>query len=420
MEDNKKDRLRQSNSSAQTKPAVQVPVTESGVVGIRATLNNLGVDNSRIGYDERNGTVTLDGNYFMTPTYMDDARGISYADENTIRRQYAQYTGQDKNAVKVSDYFTNMAGQYGLTADSLGYSNGTVTIGGVPVDYYYTDENGKAWASADAVQNAAETYLNSIGLNSPNELLASYSSQYLAPIQELLGDLRDQAPFTYDPNSDPVYAAYAQVYRTEGNRASQDAIANYAANTGGYVNSAAATAGALANQYYANLLASQIPTLAQQAYERYSDQYNRQLNLTETMLDLYQSAYQNAAEANRQTMENVNNAAASNVARDQSEREARREEVEQAQADQMFNLNLRLGNQEYYDMARAAEWLEIFNTQQKEENDLNNRILDYESQMRQQEAALYPEILKAQLGEDTANAEYRRAMTEKIRALLGG
>ena len=70
-------------------------------------------------------------------------------------------------------------------------------------------------------------------------------------------------------------------------------------------------------------------------------------------------------------------------------------------------------------MARAAEWLEVFNTQKKEENDLSNRLLDYETQMKQEESSLYPQILRTQLSEEEANAEYRRAMTAKIRALLG-
>ena len=421
MKDNQKDYLRQSNANPPRQTPVEVPTNENGSVGIRATLNNMGVDNNRIGYDESSGNVTLDGNFFMKPEWMDDNRGISYASEDAIRRQYARYQNQNKRdpAVKVSDYYTNMAGQYGLTADSLGYSNGTVTIGGVPVDYYYTDETGKAWAPASAVQNATMQYINSVGLQSPNDLLDQYNDQYLAPIQDMLYGLSHQRPFTYNPANDPVYAAYAQVYRTEGNRASQDAMANYAVNTGGYTNSAAATAGAMANQYYANLLASQIPTLAQQAYQRYSDQYNRQLNLTGTMLNLYKSAYQNAAAANTQTLENINNAAASNTERDRKEREARRQEVEQEQADKLFNLNYKKGNQEYYDMARAAEWLEVFNTQKKEENDLSNRLLDYETQMKQEESSLYPQILRTQLSEEEANAEYRRAMTANIRALLG-
>ena len=87
MKDNQKDYLRQSNANPPRQTPVEVPTNENGSVGIRATLNNMGVDNNRIGYDESSRKVTLDGNFFMKPEWMDDNRGISYASEDAIRRQ---------------------------------------------------------------------------------------------------------------------------------------------------------------------------------------------------------------------------------------------------------------------------------------------------------------------------------------------
>lgn len=74
--------------------------------------------------------------------------------------------------------------------------------------------------------------------------------------------------FEYDPDDDPVYQAYKEKYLTEGNRASQDAMANYAGLTGGYGNSAAATAARKPTILYEQTRRNGAG-LAQQAYERY-------------------------------------------------------------------------------------------------------------------------------------------------------
>ena len=52
-------------------------------------------------------------------------------------------------------------------------------------------------------------------------------------------------------------------------------------------NSAAATAAAQTNQYYMSKLGEMVPELAQQAYERYADSYNTDINLLENMLDTF-------------------------------------------------------------------------------------------------------------------------------------
>ena len=66
--------------SEDTKLKKEVPKYNNNI-GIRATLNNLGVSDSSIGYDENNKTVTIGGKAFMKPTYIDEDAGISYAPE---------------------------------------------------------------------------------------------------------------------------------------------------------------------------------------------------------------------------------------------------------------------------------------------------------------------------------------------------
>ena len=89
------------------------------------------------------------------------------------------------------------------------------------------------------------------------------------------------APFSYDPETDPVYGAYRKAYTREGRRAAEDTLGRYAALTGGLPGTAAVTAASQAGNNYAAKLADKLPELYQQAYERYLEEYRRQLGLAE-------------------------------------------------------------------------------------------------------------------------------------------
>lgn len=338
---------------------------EDGTVGIRTTLNNMGFSNNRIGYNESDGTVTLDNRTLMKPTFLDSDAGVSYASEKDIQKSLVNFF-KDSNdpIVRVSDAYSAAAGKYGLSADALSYSNGTVSIGGKPLDILYIDDTGKSWAFKSAVEDSATTYADTAGVQSPTALAQTYAQRYLSDAVELAKDLKTRDAFSYDPDSDPVYQAYKEKYLLEGERASRDAMANYATLTGGYTNSAAATAGAQAELYYAQQLSNAIPTLAEQAYARYHNQYQNDLALLGSMVDLYDTAYQNAADANTAQRNNVNLSAASNVARDQESLESSWEEylnTQTAEKNALTNAGLRLDNlqqeiyQKYYEQLLNAE-----------------------------------------------------------------
>lgn len=109
----------------------------------------------------------------------------------------------------------------------------------------------------------------------------SYKQQYDANLNALL-NFKD---FSYDATKDPLYQQYAQTYRREGDRATENTLAQLAANTGGLASSYAASAAAQAGNYYAQQLADKIPELYQQAYQQYADQYNRQNNNVGNLLN---------------------------------------------------------------------------------------------------------------------------------------
>lgn len=100
----------------------------------------------------------------------------------------------------------------------------------------------------------------------------TYTSKYEQNINDTLDQILNREKFSYDASSDPLYSYYRDRYVSEGDRAAKDAAAKTAALSGGYANSYATTAAAQANQNYLSKLNDIIPTLENQAYNRYQDE----------------------------------------------------------------------------------------------------------------------------------------------------
>lgn len=368
----------------------------NGQAGIRATLNKMGFSDSKIGYDDTSGTVTLNGKNLMKPSYMDEDAGRSYAPVSEIQKSVVNLFKDSSNPiVRVSDAYAARAGRLGLSADSLTYGNGTVMIGGKPLDTLYIDDEGKAWAWQDDVDSLVSSLAGKSGVHSPNQILDRYDDEYLEEFLDRLESVYARKDFSYDPDDDPVYAAYKQKYLAEGDRASKNAIADYSALTGGYTNSTAMTAGAQAQQYYASKLSDMIPQLASDAYTRYKDKNQTNLDVAELLLNAYDTAYGNAADANDKTLVNVNSSASSSAKRDQSafERDLTLKEFER---DEILDRQL-------YDTRESENyWNGIFNGQKSEMNivDRNSKILDNEQKQIYNE--LYQRLIESEISKNNS------------------
>lgn len=128
-------------------------------------------------------------------------------------------------------------------------------------------------------------------LNRPSFNYKSYESQYSDQIADYLDRLTDRKPFEYNYAEDDSYKAYKKQYLREGDRATQNAIAQAAALTGGVPSSAAVTAATQAGDYYAAQLSDRIPQLEQNAYDRYVNDYNMDANTLSMLQSLDDSAY---------------------------------------------------------------------------------------------------------------------------------
>lgn len=403
-----KDEEKSSTKGNANKVSTEVPKLGDSV-GIRATLKNMGFSDREIGYDDKSGTVTLNGKTFMKPTYLDNEAGVSYAPASKIQENLVNYYKSSRNPiVRVSDAYATAAGKYGLGADGMSYGNGTVSIGGKPLDTLYVDDSGKAWAWQDDVNSLTELYANTVGVRSADEVAQQYSDKYLSEVIDRINALENRDEFSYNPDDDPVYLAYKNKYITEGNRASQSAIADYSANTGGYVNSAAVTAGAMANQYYAGQLANTVPALAEMAYQRYQDSYQSELDMIDRLIDAYKAEYETAANVNEQKVNNANYSAAAVGQRDKDAYEKEQNEFERYWKELQYE-------QDYNTQERENYWNELINPIELEERILKNTALGLDNEQQKVYSEYYRRLLEEEaegmeLGNEKTRAEIRKIL----------
>jgi len=96
--------------------------------------------------------------------------------------------------------------------------------------------------------------------------------------QKLLDSVVNQGSFSYDPGTDPTFGSYKKSYLREGERATQDALAKASVATGGVPSSYAVSAAQQAGNYYAGKLNDMIPTLQQNAYQKYLNDFSSKLS----------------------------------------------------------------------------------------------------------------------------------------------
>lgn len=105
----------------------------------------------------------------------------------------------------------------------------------------------------------------------------AYENAFAQQQKDLLDRILNREDFSWSKETDPQWSSYKKSYLREGDRATANALAQASAASGGRPSSYAANAATQAGDYYAAKLNDVIPTLYQQAYERYLDEYNMKL-----------------------------------------------------------------------------------------------------------------------------------------------
>lgn len=155
-------------------------------------------------------------------------------------------------------------------ANQLRSSYGGYTGGKYGADYI---SDGKIPNQIDSVLDQ----INNFGSFNFDQEAPVYNNQYAEQQQALLDAIINRPDFSWSKEEDPQWSSYKKSYLREGDRATANALGQAAAASGGRPSTAAVTAATQAGDYYATQLNDIIPTLYQQAYDRYLNEYNMSL-----------------------------------------------------------------------------------------------------------------------------------------------
>lgn len=145
---------------------------------------------------------------------------------------------------------------------------------------YMGGDSGGSFYSQGKIPGQIDTVLdkiNNYGSFSFDQEAPVYDNRYAQQQQALLDAILNREDFSWSKETDPQWSSYKKSYLREGDRATQNALAQASAASGGRPSTAAVTAASQAGDYYAAQLNDVIPALYQQAYDKYLDEYSMML-----------------------------------------------------------------------------------------------------------------------------------------------
>lgn len=219
--------------------------------GIRQGLNSQGVDNSRIGYS--NGYVTVDGKNFMKADL--NNQGTSYTNQQNFNTAWNNF-----NPAQPTNTPTQPASNPMVQAANSVKAGTTSSY----TPYSSPTEN---------TLNQMQDFINK-----------NSGFQYKGP-----------DPFTYDPQSDPAYQS--QLAEAKRNIADQQVDTNAVLRAQGQGKSSYSelVQQQIGDKTLASLADTLVPQLMQQAYQRYNDSANRDLQVQQLNYGTQQDAVANLA-----------------------------------------------------------------------------------------------------------------------------
>lgn len=185
-----------------------------------------------------------------------EAKLLAHQSAEELRKSYGSYSGGQRG-----DQYLYSGRTAGMTSDILDQ-----IAGFQPAENPYKSQ-----------YQAALDKIGSFGEFSYGEA-PTYDNQYQEQQKALLDAIINREDFSWSKDQDPLWPVYKKEYLREGERATADALGQASAASGGRPSTAAVTAATQAGDYYATKLNDIIPTLYQQAYDKYLNDYQMKLS----------------------------------------------------------------------------------------------------------------------------------------------
>lgn len=206
----------------------------------------------------------------------DEARALANQAANELRQSYGNYSGGADGSQYIAGGLTPSSYQSAYQEQIDGLLG---QIGNYQSPYQ---------ANIDSLLGQIGNY----GAFSYDKAAPTYTNQYQSTIDSLLDQIVNREDFSYDKDQDPAWSAYKKQYRREGDRATANALGQASAASGGLPSSYAVNAATQAGDYYAAQLSDMIPTLYQQAYDRYLNEYQMKQSALASVNTQEQNDYQ--------------------------------------------------------------------------------------------------------------------------------
>lgn len=248
---------------------------------------------------------------------------------NPYYKDTTPYAKGTKPAIKGADMSRDMrwAGQtvqkngYAITYDQNGYAVSAVNVrngarredlanvyqrvdaDGIPIYASYADGTrgaGYGVPSSDENMRVADMALSRLIGGGGEEYAGygygyggapSYTSRYDAKLNELVDQILNRGPFSYDAENDPLYQFYQDRYQRNGDKAMRDTLGAQAARTGGLSSSYAGSVAQQSYNDYMQGLNDIVPELYKLAYSMYKDDEDSQRANVEMLRALEQGDY---------------------------------------------------------------------------------------------------------------------------------
>ena len=256
-------------------------------VGIKTTPQSLAV------------TSPLKQGSFLSGAAVRGQGTIPQAVNNPALNENGNRIARFDNDVVLTEYFNSRpdARVYWNPTTKDVYVNGIA----IPKNQVHLTEDGKAMALPDVVERIYQQ-------SQASDPTSSYSitqnyNKVLDRLYDQLGDLNKSEKFSYDYKSDPAWQAYSKYYDLLADKAVDDALTQMLARTGGYVNSNALSAAYQARNNYLQQKTNIIPTLEQNAYDRFNgerEHKNEMVNEALKNLMTYNSDFANTSAVMKQ------------------------------------------------------------------------------------------------------------------------